>query len=33
MSNSKLRAKEDAPRENNREPALDWGVREGLLRR
>ena len=25
MSNSKLRAKEDAPRENNREPALDWG--------
>ena len=25
MSNSKRRAKEDAPRENNREPALDWG--------
>ena len=25
MSNSKLRAKEGAPRENNREPALDLG--------
>ena len=25
MSNSKRRAKEDVPRENNREPALDWG--------
>lgn len=25
MSNSKSRAKEDALRENNREPALDWG--------